>query len=578
MTISLIRQYLRPYHRSLLIVVGLLLLQAVGTLFLPLMNADIINNGVILGDISVILSTGSLMLVVSLLVGLVSIAATYFAARTAMGFGRDVRRALFRNVQTFSLAEMNQFGAPTLITRNTNDVQQVQMLVLTGQTMMISAPLMAFGGVFMALQMNVQLSSLLFVIIPVMAIVIGLILRKAVPLFRSMQRKLDAINGVLRENLTGIRVIRAFVKTDHEQERFAQANVELTDVTLRVTRLFALMMPALMLVFNLSSVAIMWFGGHLVGNGDMQIGDLTAFLAYIMQILFSVMMAVMLLVMIPRATASAERIKAVLDTTPKIQDPEQPAEPIGSARGAIEFRDVEFRYPGAQDPVLCGVNLTIPPGRTTAIVGSTGSGKTTLVNLIPRLFDVTGGAILVNGVDVRDQDQENLWRSMGFVPQKAFLFSGTVASNVRFGDPEASSSQVMSALKTAQATSFVDQLPDGVDAPIDQGGANVSGGQRQRLAIARALVRRPDIYVFDDSFSALDFATDAKLRAALARDARAATVVIVAQRVSSIMQADQIVVLDRGRVVGSGTHTELLKTCDTYQEIVYSQMSEADAK
>ena len=572
--VSLIREFLRPYHRSLMIVVALLLLQTVGTLFLPMLNADIINNGVVKGDIPVILSTGLIMLTVTVLVGIVSIVATYFSARTATGLGRDVRRSLFQNVQRFSLAEMNDFGAPSLITRNTNDVQQVQMLVLTGQTMMVSAPLMAMGGVFMALRMNVQLSALLFVIIPIMIVVIGLILRQAVPLFRAMQGKLDTINDVLRENLTGIRVIRAFVKTDYEQERFERANTDLTDVTLRVTRLFALMMPSLMLVFNLSSVAIIWFGGHLVGDGQMQIGDLTAFLAYIMQILFSVMMAVMLLMMIPRASASAERIDAVLKTTPKITDPADPMAPVGSNRGSVEFRDVEFRYPGAQEPVLCNVNLTIRSGQTTAIVGSTGSGKSTLANLIPRLFDVTAGSVLVNGVDVREQEQEALWQSMSFVPQKAFLFSGTIGSNVRFGRPEADEQQVWSALQIAQATAFVEDSPDALDAPIDQGGANVSGGQRQRLAIARALVRRPDIYVFDDSFSALDFATDAKLRAALGREVAGATVIIVAQRVSTILNADQIVVLERGRIVGSGTHAHLIDECKTYREIVFSQLSE----
>jgi ATP-binding cassette subfamily B multidrug efflux pump len=576
--VSLIRKFLRPYHRSLLIVVALLFLQTMGTLFLPMLNADIINDGVVKGDISVILSTGLAMLAVSLLVGVVSIVATYFAARTATGFGRDVRRSLFQKVQRFSLAEMNDFGAPSLITRNTNDVQQVQMLVLVGQTMMVTAPLMAVGGVFMALRMNVQLSALLFVIIPVMVVVVGLILRTAVPLFRALQGKLDTINDVLRENLTGIRVIRAFVKTDHEQERFERANVDLTEVTLRVTRLFALMMPSLMLVFNLSSVAIIWFGGHLVDDGQMQIGDLTAFLAYIMQILFSVMMAVMLMMMIPRASASAERIDAVLETEPAIIDPQDPKISAGPDRGLVEFKDVEFRYPGAQEPVLCNVNLTIQPGRTTAVVGGTGSGKSTLVSLIPRLFDVTSGAVLVNGVDVRKQEQEDLWHSMSFVPQKAFLFSGTIGSNMRFGMPAADEDRLWNSLEIAQATEFIDDARGGLETAIDQGGANVSGGQRQRLAIARAIVRRPDIYVFDDSFSALDFATDAKLRSALKREVADATVIIVAQRVSTILHADQIVVLDRGRVVGTGTHAQLIDDCETYREIVLSQLSEDEIR
>lgn len=572
MTVDLIRSFLRPYRKSLAGVVALLLLQVLGTLYLPVLNADIINDGVIVGDIDYIIATGALMLGISVVVGLVSVAATYLAARNAMGFGRDVRRSLFYRVQDFSLTEVNEFGAPSLITRNTNDVQQVQMLVLMGQTMMVAAPLMAIGGVVMALRMNVQLSALLIVIIPLMAVVIGLILRRAIPLSRLMQVKIDGINGVLRENLTGIRVIRAFVKTEHEEQRFAQANDELTSVSLRVAKLFALMMPSIMLIFNLSTVAVIWFGGHLVGAQEMQIGDLTAFLSYIMQILFSVMMAVMLMIMIPRAAASAERIKRVLDTNPSIDNPAEPKAAAPGQAGVVEFRNVEFRYPGAEEPVLCSVNLTFRPGQTSAIVGSTGSGKTTLVNLIPRLFDVTGGQVLVNGIDVREQDLNVLWATLGFVPQKSFLFTGTIASNVRFGNEFADDDQVHRALKTAQAMDFVNESANGLDEVIDQGGANVSGGQRQRLAIARALVREPQVYVFDDSFSALDYVTDAKLRAALANDAAKATVIIVAQRVSSIMNADQIVVLDRGQVVGVGSHTDLMETCGTYREIVSSQL------
>ncbi|MCU0278202.1 MAG: ABC transporter ATP-binding protein/permease, partial [Candidatus Nanopelagicales bacterium] len=486
------------------------------------------------------------------------------------------RADLFRSVEQFSLREVNEFGAPSLITRTTNDVQQVQMLVLTSMTMMVAAPLTMIGGVIMALRTDVQLSALLLVIIPVMAIVIGVLVAKMVPLFRSMQVKIDRINSVLRENLAGIRVIRAFVRTAHEQERFAGANEDLTDVSLRVTRLFALTMPALMLIFNLSSVAIIWFGGGLVDSGDMQIGDLTAFLSYMMQILFSVMMAVMLMIMVPRAAASAERISAVLDTDPQVTDPVVAQLPH-ERRGVVEFRDVEFGYPGAEDPVLCGVNLTIEPGQTTAIVGSTGAGKTTLVNLIPRLYDVTGGQVLVDGVDVREFAQEDLWTYIGLVPQKSFLFSGTVGSNVRFGQPDADDAQVWEALTVAQAEPFVRAMPELLDAPIDQGGTNVSGGQRQRLSIARALVRPCPIYIFDDSFSALDYATDARLRAALSTKTRDAAVIIVAQRVSTIRSADQIVVLDGGRVVGVGTHTALMETCETYQEIVYSQLTAAEA-
>ena len=486
-----------------------------------------------------------------------------------------MRGNLFRSVERFSLREVNQFGAPSLITRTTNDVQQVQMLVLMGLTMMIAAPLTMVGGVIMALRTDVELSALLLVIIPVMGVVIAILMSKMVPLFRVMQVKIDRINGVLRENLAGIRVIRAFVRTDHEQERFADANEDLTDTALRVTRLFALTMPSLMLIFNLSSVAIIWFGGHLVDDGNMQIGDLTAFLSYMMQILFSVMMAVMLMVMVPRAAASAERITAVLDTEPKVVDPDVPTEPADRS-GLVEFENVEFRYPGAEDPVLSGVNLTIRPGQTTAVVGSTGAGKTTLVNLIPRLYDVTGGRVLVDGVDVREFAQEELWSYLGLVPQKSFLFSGTVGSNVRFGLPDATDEQVWDALDVAQAD-FVREMPEQLDAPIDQGGTNVSGGQRQRLSIARALIRPCPIYIFDDSFSALDYATDARLRAALAQRTRTAAVIIVAQRVSTIRHADQIVVLDGGRVVGVGTHEELMDTCETYQEIVFSQLTAAEA-
>ena len=528
------------------------------------------------GDIGYIVRTGVLMLGITLVLGIVSVIAVYYSARTAMRFGRDVRGALFRSVEGFSLREMNEFGAPSLITRTTNDVQQVQMLVLLGLTMMISAPLTAIGGVIMAMRTDVQLSALLLVIIPVMALVIGVMVFRAVPLFRSVQIKIDAINSVLRENLSGIRVIRAFVRTRSEERRFAVANDDLTDTSLKVTRLFALMMPSLMLIFNLSSVAVIWFGGQLVDEGDMQIGDLTAFLAYIMQILFAVMMAVMLMVMVPRAAASAERIEAVLATVPDIHDPVHPV-PDPPRRGLVEFRDVEFRYPGAEDPVLCNISLTMEPGRTTAIVGSTGSGKTTLVNLIPRLLDATGGAVLVDGVDVRDLRQDDVWARLGLVPQKAFLFSGSVAENVRFGAADADDEQVWRALEIAQARAFVSEMSEGIESPIDQGGTNVSGGQRQRLAIARALVREPAVYIFDDSFSALDYATDARLRAALKRTTGAATVIIVAQRVSTIMDADQIVVLDRGRVAGVGTHAELLDTCDTYREIVYSQLTEAEA-
>jgi ATP-binding cassette subfamily B protein len=574
--IALISRFLRPYRSALVIVAVLTTMQVIANLYLPFLNADIINNGVVTGDIGYIVKTGAIMLGLSAALMVISVISVYYAARTAMAFGRDSRAALFRSVESFSLREVNEFGAPSLITRTTNDVQQVQMLVLMGLTMMIAAPLTAIGGVIMALRTDVQLSAMLLVVIPVMALVVGLVMWRAVPLFRVMQVKIDKINGVLRENLTGIRVIRAFVRTEHEEQRFADANEDLTDTALRVTRLFALTMPALMLIMNLSSTAIIWFGGRFVDDGSMQIGDLTAFLSYIMQILFSVMMAVMIMIMVPRAAASAERISAVLDTEPKVVEPLVPVTPERRL-GVVEFRDVEFRYPGAEDPVLCNVNLTMRPGEVTAVVGSTGSGKTTLVNLIPRLYDVTDGAVLVDGVDVRDFAKEDLWTYLGLVPQKSFLFSGTVGSNVRFGRPDASDEQVWEALEVSQAAGFVQAMPEGLEAPIDQGGTNVSGGQRQRLSIARALVRTCPIYIFDDSFSALDYATDARLRAALVERTREATVIIVAQRVSTIRSADQIVVLDGGQVVGVGTHSQLLETCETYQEIVYSQLTAAEA-
>jgi len=574
---SLLRRFLRPYSRALVIVVVLLLVQAMANLYLPTLNADIINNGVVKGDIGYIIKVGGLMLLVTAVLGVCSVVAVYFSARTAMGFGRDVRAGLFNQVQKFSLHEVNVFGTPSLITRNTNDVQQVQMLVLMGLTMMVLAPITAIGGIIMALSLNVKLSGLLLVIVPLMMIVIGLLMARAIPLFRSMQVKIDKINEVLRENLSGIRVIRAFVRTDREQARFEVANDDLTMTSLRVARLFALMMPALMLIMNGSSVAVIWFGGHLVDDGAMQIGDLTAFLQYITQILFSVMMAVMMFVMVPRAAASSERIQAVLNTEPAIHDP---IDPIGltdgQLAGRVEFKDVEFRYPGAQDPVLEHISFTLEPGKTTAIVGGTGSGKTTLINLIPRLYDVSEGSILIDGVDVREMRQSDVWSQLALVPQKAFLFTGTIGSNVRFGDSTATDEQVWQALRVAQAQEFVKSLAEGLESPIDQGGANVSGGQRQRLAIARALVRQAPILILDDSFSALDYATDARLRAALRNAVHQATVLIVAQRVSTIIHADKIIVLDEGLIVGQGTHDELMLICPTYQEIVNSQLAVQD--
>jgi ATP-binding cassette, subfamily B, multidrug efflux pump len=574
--IALLRTYLRPYRRALALVVGLLVVQALSTLYLPALNGDIINNGVAKGDTGYILSTGALMLGISLVVVACSIVAVYWGSKTGMAFGRDVRSAIFRKVESFSQVELNHFGTPSLITRNTNDVQQVQMVVLIGLNMMIIAPILAVGGIIMALRQDVPLAGILVVILPIMALIVGTLMAKALPLFQAMQVKVDRINQVTREALSGVRVIRAFVRTRHEEERFDVANQDLTATAIRVNRLFSVMLPLLMAVFNLSSVAILWFGSIRVDSGDMPIGNLIAFLQYVMQILFAVMMAVFMFVLVPRGVVSSGRIQEVLRTTPAIEDPDEPL-PAPPPVGAVEFRGVEFRYPGAQDPVLRDISLTIEPGQTTAVVGSTGSGKSTLINLIPRFYDVTAGVLTIDGADVRAVRRDDVWARVGLVPQKAFLFSGTIASNLRFGKADATDEELWHALGIAQAESFVRELAEGLEAPITQGGTNLSGGQRQRLAIARALVKRPEIYVFDDSFSALDFKTDSLLRAALAREIHGATIVIVAQRVGTIMGADRIVVLDGGRIVGVGTHLELMASCETYREIVYSQISAEEA-
>lgn len=573
---TLLRSYLTPHWRVLVLIAVLLLVQAIGTLILPSLNADIINDGVVAGDTGYILRVGGIMLGLSILVGVATVIAVYFSARTAMRVGRDMRADVFRRVERFSLAQVHDFSIPSLITRNTNDVQQVQMLVMVGLTMMVVAPVTAIGGVIMALREDVQLSAILVVTVPVMLLVIGFMVSKAVPLFRSMQVRIDGVNEVLRENLSGIRVIRAFVRTQHEEARFADANAELASVALRVTRLFALILPTLLLIMNVTLVATIWFGGHLVNDGSMPIGNLLAFQAYIMQILFSVMMAVMTMMMVPRAAASAERIQAVLETTPAIDEPDRARLPADGP-GRIELENVSFRYPGAEDPVLAGLSCVIEPGMTTAIVGGTGSGKSTLVNLLPRLLDVSDGRILIDGVDVRDMTLADLWSLFGIVPQRSFLFSGTVESNVRFGRAEATDEQVWDALRIAQAEEFVSDLPEGLQARVEQGGVNFSGGQRQRLAIARCIVREPLIYLFDDSFSALDYATDARLRAALSARTEGRTVIIVAQRISTIRNAGRIIVLDRGAIVGIGTHDELLDSCPAYREIAESQVQLEEA-
>jgi len=572
MLMRLLRGHLRPYRRPLLAVVGLQFVSTTASLYLPSLNADIIDRGIATGDTGYIVRTGGWMLAVTLVQIASSIGAVWFGARTAMAFGRDVRTSVFSRVGTFSAQEMARFGAPSLITRTTNDVQQVQMLVLMACTLLVGAPIMCVGGIIFALREDVGLSWLMLVCVPALLLSIGAIVVRMVPQFRAMQVRIDGVNRVLREQLTGIRVVRAFVRERHELRRFAAANTELTDTSLRAGRLQALIFPTVMLILNVSSVAVLWFGAARVDDGRIQVGALTAFLLYLTLILMSVMMATFMAIMIPRAAVCADRIMEVVGTDSSIVPP---ATPVGDvpAVGELELRDVELRYPGAAAPVLRGVSFRARPGRTTAIIGSTGAGKSTLLTLVPRLLDVTGGAVVVDGVDVRELAPEALWNRIGLVPQKAFLFSGTVASNLRYGRPEATDDELWAALEVAQARDFVSALPEGLEAPVSQGGTNLSGGQRQRLAIARALVRRPQIYLFDDSFSALDLATDARLRAALRPWTREATVVIVAQRVSTIADADQIVVLEDGRVAGLGTHDELLATCPTYQEIVESQQA-----
>jgi ATP-binding cassette subfamily B protein len=576
MLLRLLRDYLRPYRPQVVAVLLLQLAQTIATLYLPSLNADIIDKGVAVGDTGYIMRIGALMLGVSLLQVACSIAAVYFGARVAMAFGRDLREGLFTRVQDFSAQEMGQFGAPSLITRTTNDVQQVQMVALLSFTIMLMAPIMLVGGVVLALQEDVALSGLLLVVVPVLGVVVGLIVSRMVPYFRVMQQRIDAINRVMREQITGLRVIRAFVRERREAARFAEANDALFDTSLRVGRLMSLMFPTVMLIMNITSVGVLWFGAGRIEAGDMQIGALTAFLSYIMYILMAVMMSTMMFVMVPRAVVSSERITAVLDTESSVVPAAEPVR-LERPRGRLELRDVEFRYPGAERAVLHGVDLVAEPGQTTAVIGSTGSGKTTLVNLVPRLFDATAGTVAVDGVDVRDLAPDDLWSMVGLVPQRPYLFSGTVASNLRYGNPDATDEELWHALEVAQARSFVAEMPGGLDAPIAQGGTNVSGGQRQRLAIARALVRKPAIYLFDDSFSALDFATDAALRSALVPETRRSAVVVVAQRVATIRDADRIVVLDEGAVVGTGTHAELMASCTTYQEIVLSQLSVEEA-
>ena len=570
MLLQLLRKYLAPYNRLIAAVVALQLLSTIASLYLPTLNADIIDKGVVLGDTGYIVRIGALMLGISFVQILGSIAAVYLGARTAMGFGRDLRSAVFRRVGEFSSREVATFGAPSLITRNTNDVQQVQMLAMMTFTLMVMAPIMMIGGIVMAIRQDVGLSWLVVVAVPALAVALGVIMWRMIPAYRTMQTRIDEVNRVLREQAIGIRVLRAFVREPFEEARFSRANTELTHVSITVGRWIAAMFPVVMLVLNVTSVAVLWFGGLRVDSGEMQIGSLTAFLAYLIQILMSVMMATFTLMMVPRASVSADRIGAVLDTKSSVIPPTAGVTHV-EQRGRLELRHVQYTYPGAHDPVLRDVTFQAHAGRITAIIGSTGAGKTTLISLIPRLFDVTSGAVLVDGVDVRRLDPDTLWSKIGLVPQTPYLFSGTVASNLRYGSPNATEDEMWSALEIAQAKEFVAAMPGGLEAPIAQGGTNVSGGQRQRLSIARALVRKPELYLFDDSFSALDLATEARLRQALRRVTRDAAVLVVAQRVSTIKDADQIVVLEDGAVVGLGTHEQLLETCGTYVEIVESQ-------
>lgn len=574
--IQLLRTYLRPYKKPIGLLVLLQLLQTCATLYLPTLNADIIDKGVVKGDTGYILLSGAVMIGISLVQVVCNIGAVYYGARTASALGRDVRAAVFDRVQSFSAREVGQFGAPSLITRTTNDVQQVQMLALMTFTLMVSAPIMCVGGIVLALGLDVPLSGVLIAVVPVLGICVTLIVRRLRPLFRTMQVRLDTVNRVLREQITGNRVIRAFVRDEYEKERFGKANHELTQVSLGTGRLLALMFPIVMTVVNISSIAVVWFGAHRIDSGGMEIGALTAFLAYLMQIVMSVMMATFMFMMVPRAEVCAERIEEVLGTSSSVVPPTAPVVEL-RRHGHLEIRGAGFHYPGAEEPVLKAVDLVARPGEVTAVIGSTGSGKSTLLGLVPRLFDATDGEVLVDGVDVATVEPRLLARTVGLVPQKPYLFAGTVASNLRYGNPDATDDDLWRALEVAQGKGFVERLEGGLDAPIAQGGTNVSGGQRQRLAIARTLVQRPEIYLFDDSFSALDYATDAALRTALARETAEATVVIVAQRVSTIREADRIIVLDEGRVVGTGRHHELMADNETYREIVLSQLTEAEA-
>lgn len=572
----LLKSHLGPYRRALWLIILLQTVQTSAALTLPTINARIIDKGVIAGNTHYIYTWGAIMLVFALIQVVFSVAAVYWGGMVAMSFGRDLRKNLFHQVTDFSAREVGTFGAPSLITRITNDVQQVQMLVVMAATMAVAAPITMVVGVILAVRQDVGLSVILVIAMPVAGVILGLIVSRMVPAFRLMQERIDHVNRVLREQITGIRVVRAFVREPQEARRFSDANADLTAVSLRAGRLMSSMFPTVNFLINASSVGVLWLGASRVNSGHIQVGTLVAYLSYLVQILMSVVMATFVISMIPRASVSADRIQEVLDTDPSVVPPVDPVRKVRTP-GALEFQDVGFHYPGAEHPVLSGVSFTTAPGQTTAVVGSTGAGKSTLVNLILRLFDSTEGTVLVGGVDIHDLDPDVLWSTIGLVPQRPYLFSGTVASNLQYGKPDATEEEMWEALEVAQAADFVRDMPGGLNARIEQGGTNVSGGQRQRLSIARALVRKPDIYVFDDSFSALDLATDARLRAALVPYTRDAAVIIVAQRVSTIATADNILVLEDGLVIGRGTHEELMNDCPTYAEIVQSQIGEKSA-
>lgn len=572
--IKLLR-FLKPYKVPVAAVLLFLFFQSLAELYLPTLMSDIVDTGIVKGDIQYILRVGILMLLVATVSGICMVLASFLSAKAATGFGRDLRSRVFAQVEGYSLNEFDKIGTASLITRTTNDITQVQMVLITILRMMASAPIMCIGGIVMALSKDAKLSLVLGVVIPILAGSIYLIARKGIPLFKAMQVKLDKLNLVLRENLTGVRVIRAFNRMGHEKTRFNEANRDLTGTAIRVNKILALMMPVMMLVMNFTTIAIVWFGGIRIDQGDIQVGDMMAFLQYAMQIMFSLVMVSFMFVMIPRAEASAVRINEVLDTVPEIGDAAEVKTADGK-RGFVEFKDVTFSYPGAEKPVVNNISFDARPGEVTAIIGGTGSGKSTLVNLILRFYDVDSGSILVNGVDIREMSQESLRAKIGYVPQTSVLFTGTIGDNIRYGKRDATDEEIEHAVQIAQATEFVSGMKEGFDSVISQGGANISGGQKQRLSIARALVRRPEIYVFDDSFSALDFKTDAKLRSALKKETLDSTVIIIAQRVSTVINADRIIVLDNGQITGMGRHKELLNSCKVYREIISSQLSEEE--